>query len=679
MMSRAHDNLPASDRVINPDLTYAEATDHIFKPVLRRGFHPVWIAGFAASALILLLGMVSIAWLLARGVGVWGINVPVAWGFAIINFVWWIGIGHAGTLISAILLLLRQSWRTSINRFAEAMTLFAVACAGLFPLLHLGRITRFYYLLPYPSTIGIWPQWRSPLIWDVFAVMTYGLVSLMFWYVGLLPDLASMRDRSPRRVVRFLSGVFSLGWRGSAKHWQRFNIVYLLMAGLATPLVVSVHSIVSFDFAVGIVPGWHSTIFPPYFVAGAIYAGFAMVIILAVPLRAAFRLHDLITIKHFDQMGKIMLVAGLVVAYGYAMETFTAWFSSEPAELHLVTNRATGHYATAYWATIFCNIICVQPLWFRRVRRSLFGLFMVALAVSVGMWLERFIIVVVSLHNDFLPSSWGNFTATFWDWSLYIGTIGLFATLFFVFIRLLPAISAFEVRELLHHVRSHDKAVDRLENTPATTTSEPEFVTLDPSETSGNRRRFGIMGEFEEPESLRKAADAARAKGLRKMDAYTPFPVERLDESLGFRCSQMPLLGAIGAILGGSGAYAMQWYTAAHDYPLNIGGRPLHSWPSFIPLTFELAVLGAAFALVLGMLASNGFPRPHHPVFDARGFARASVDRFFLLIEERDRRFDEQTVCDLLAQHGALRIIEVPDQASPLREEVTHDPAQVVA
>ena len=365
------------------------------------------------------------------------------------NFVWWIGIGHAGTLISAVLLLLNQSWRTSINRFAEAMTLFAVACAGMFPIMHLGRPWFAYWLFPYPNVMGLWPQFRSPLVWDVFAVSTYGTVSLLFWFIGLIPDLATLRDRATKRAHKIVYGILAMGWRGSAIHWYRYETAYLLLAGLATPLVVSVHSVVSFDFAVGIVPGWHSTIFPPYFVAGAIYSGFAMVLTLAIPLRAAYHLEDFITMRHLENMALVMLSTGMIVAYGYLMEFFTAWYSDSATEIFVPFNRAFGPYAHWYWALIFCNIVAPQMLWFSRFRRNVKALFVTALIVNVGMWLERFIIVVTSLHRDFLPSSWGMYSPTRWDWAIFIGTLGLFVALLFLFIRFLPMISIFEMRELV--------------------------------------------------------------------------------------------------------------------------------------------------------------------------------------------------------------------------------------
>jgi molybdopterin-containing oxidoreductase family membrane subunit len=435
--------------VIAPGHTYATVTDQISTIVLTTRTPRQWLIGFAISFALAMVLLYSVAMLLTHGVGIWGINQPVGWGFDIINFVWWIGIGHAGTLISAILLLLRQQWRTSINRFAEAMTLFAVACAGLYPLMHMGRPWLAYWLVPYPNTMGTWPQPRSPLVWDVFAVSTYATVSALFWFIGLIPDLATLRDRSTNRASQIIYGMLAMGWRGSARHWYRYETAYLLLAGLATPLVVSVHTVVSFDFAIGIIPGWHATIFPPYFVAGAIYAGFAMVLTLAIPLRAFYRLDDFITMRHIENMAKILLATGLIVAYGYLMEAFMAWYSGSPYEKYMLTNRLQGPYKFRYWTLILCNVVVLQSLWFRSVRRNVRVLWVVSLVVGVGMWLERFIIVVTSLHRDFLPSSWGMYTPTRYDWSTYIGTIGLFCALLFLFIRFLPVISIFEMRGIV--------------------------------------------------------------------------------------------------------------------------------------------------------------------------------------------------------------------------------------
>jgi len=435
--------------VIMPGHTFASVSDKIGSIVLGRRTSMGWIAGFGIAFLITMMLMTALGYLVLRGIGIWGNNVPIGWAWDITNFVWWIGIGHAGTLISAILLLLKQGWRTSINRFAEAMTLFAVACAGIFPMMHTGRPWLAYWLFPYPNTMGVWPQFRSPLMWDVFAVSTYATVSALFWFVGLIPDLATLRDRSTNKISQWIYGMLAMGWRGSARHWHRYETAYLLLAGLATPLVVSVHTIVSFDFAVSVVPGWHTTIFPPYFVAGAIYSGFAMVLTLAIPIRAIYGLEDFITMRHLHNMAKIMLATGLIVAYGYMMEIFIAWYSGNQYEMFMVLNRMTGPYAWFYWSLITCNVVLPQMLWIRGLRNSPMGLWVVAIIVNIGMWLERFIIIATSLHRDFLPSSWGMFHATKWDIMTFVGTIGLFLALLFLFVRFLPMISIFEMRTIL--------------------------------------------------------------------------------------------------------------------------------------------------------------------------------------------------------------------------------------
>ena len=438
------------DAILGGQHDYESVTDKISSIVLTKKTPVHWFFGACIGFTLLMVFMFAVTILLAKGVGVWGLNMPVAWGFAIINFVWWIGIGHAGTLISAILLLLKQDWRTSINRFAEAMTLFAVACAGVFPLLHLGRVWVFYWLMPYPNSLALWPQFRSPLVWDVFAVSTYALVSLLFWYVGLIPDCATLRDRAKHKFAQYAYGFLALGWRGSARHWKRYETAYMLLAGMSTPLVLSVHTIVSYDFAVSLLPGWHATVFPPYFVAGAVFAGFAMVLTLTIPLRKLYHLEDMITDRHLDNMSKVMLATGLIVVYGYVMEAFTAWYSGAEFERFMMWNRMTGPYGHVYWILILCNFVAVQFLWSKAVRRRAWALFIVAMFVNVGMWLERFVIVVTSLHRDFLPSSWGMYAGTKWDWALFVGTIGLFLTLLFVFVRVLPAISMFEMRDLVH-------------------------------------------------------------------------------------------------------------------------------------------------------------------------------------------------------------------------------------
>src|SRR5216117_3268867 len=457
MDDRAQELMNKQAPVIEPGYTFGTVTDKISSIVLTRPTSNGWFVGFGLAFLVTMGLLYAIGYLFVRGIGIWGVNIPIGWGFAIVNFVWWIGIGHAGTLISAILLLLRQSWRNSINRFAEAMTLFAVSCAALFPVLHTGRPWLAYWLFPYPNTMNYWPQFRSPLVWDVFAVSTYGTVSLVFWFVGLIPDLATLRDRSENRGAQIIYGILAMGWRGSARHWSRYETAYLLLAGLATPLVLSVHTVVSFDFAIAIVPGWLTTIFPPYFVAGAIYSGFAMVLTIAIPLRKAYGLEDFITMRHLDNMAKVMLATELIVAYGYFFEFFLSLYSGNKFDVFLVQQRLHGPYAPFYYALILCNILTPQLLWSYKLRHNVAVLFIMSIVVNVGMWLERFVIVVISLTRDFVPSAWGRYWPTFWDWATFIGTIGMFVTLIFLFVRVLPAISIAEMRELVAETSEEEK------------------------------------------------------------------------------------------------------------------------------------------------------------------------------------------------------------------------------
>ncbi|MFV9506336.1 MAG: NrfD/PsrC family molybdoenzyme membrane anchor subunit [Oscillochloridaceae bacterium umkhey_bin13] len=472
------------DSYLLPGETYTTITEKIgdvpLVPPLKtpRG----WLIGFSVGFVLLMIYLASIGWLFLRGVGIWGINIPVGWGMDIINFVWWIGIGHAGTLISAILLLLNQGWRNSINRFAEAMTLFAVACAGMYPILHLGRPWLFYWLIPYPNTLGMWPNFRSALTWDVFAISTYASVSLVFWLVGLIPDFATLRDRASNIWAKRIYGVAALGWRGSARHWHRYEMASLLLAGLSTPLVVSVHSIISLDFAISQVPGWQVTVFPPYFVAGAVFAGFAMVLLLMIPVRTIYGFENYITIRHLDVMAKVMLATGMIVVYGYFMEVWAALYGGNRFEEYLLFNRLNGPSAWAYWGLLFCNAVAIQPLWFKRVRQNIPALLIISTLISIGMWLERYVIIVISLEREFLPSSWAQYYPTFWDWSLYLGTFGLFFTLLFLFIRVMPMINIFEMRlfqyqedELKHrreakkHGHGHD---DHSHGEPGTATAD---------------------------------------------------------------------------------------------------------------------------------------------------------------------------------------------------------------
>lgn len=453
--------------------------------IVERGTPPQWYLALAITGGVTALLGAMLAYLAWTGIGVWGNNQPVGWAWDITNFVFWIGIGHAGTLISAILFLFRQKWRTSINRFAEAMTLFAVACAVIYPLFHTGRPWRAaYWLLPIPNThLSVWPNFRSPLVWDVFAVSTYGTVSALFWYVGLIPDLATLRDRAKGTAAK-VYGALSLGWRGSARHWRNYEMAYLILAGLSTPLVLSVHSVVSFDFATSVLPGWHTTIFPPYFVAGAIFSGFAMVVTLMVIARWAFQIQHLVTMKHLENMNKIMLATGTVVGYAYATEFFIAWYSGNPYELFTFINRAFGPYAWAYWTMISCNVISPQFFWFKKLRTNIPFMFVISIIINIGMWFERFVIIATSLHRDYLPSSWGYFTPTIVDILTFLGTFGLFLFLFTLFVRFLPMVAVSEVKGMMANEAMHG-AVHGTAHGPDDHTPAPPMTPV----TDGGVRR----------------------------------------------------------------------------------------------------------------------------------------------------------------------------------------------
>ncbi len=429
-------------------------TETVSRVTERKAPRGWWICFLIALSLVGVFTM-TIGYLFWKGIGIWGNNSPCYWGWDITNFVWWVGIGHAGTLISAVLFIFRQRWRTAINRFAEAMTIFAVICALIFPGIHVGRPWVAYYMFPLPNQMGVWPNFKSPLLWDLFAVGTYFTVSLMFWLVGLIPDFATLRDRSTGRIRQMVYGVLALGWRGSNRHWKNYERAYLILAGLSTPLVLSVHSVVSFDFATSVEPGWHTTIFPPYFVAGAVFSGFAMVMTLLLIARTVFKMNHLVQMRHLELMNKIMLVTGSLVGYAYAMEFFTAWYSGSEYEMYVFINRATGPYAWAYWTMISCNVICPQLFWSRKLRRSIPVMFVVSILINIGMWFERFVIIATSLHRDYIPSSWGYFSPTVFDICTYLGTFGIFFTLFLLFIRWAPMIAIAEVKGILPEADPH--------------------------------------------------------------------------------------------------------------------------------------------------------------------------------------------------------------------------------
>ena len=443
-----------ADALILGNPSFASVTQQVSEITEQKTPLP-WYILFTLSASLVLLLFGMIGYLFFKGIGVWGINIPVAWGWAIVNFVFWVGIGHAGTLISAILFLLRQRWRTSINRFAEAMTIFAVMCALIFPTIHVGRVWVIYWMIPYPNQMSMWQNFRSPLEWDIFAVTTYFIVSSLFWFVGLMPDLATLRDRAQSTLRKKIFGFLSLGWRGGNRQWQHYELAYLLLAGLSTPLVLSVHSVVSTDFATSQLPGWHTTIFPPYFVAGAVFSGFAMVTTLAIIVRRVFKIEHIITIRHLELMAKIMLATGLMVGYAYGMEFFIAWYSGNIYERFAFVNRAFGPYAWAYWIMISCNVLTPQLFWFKKMRTSVPVLFIAAVFINIGMWFERFVITVTTLSRDFLPSSWAYYKPTWVDILTFVGTFGLFFSLFLLFVRFLPIVAMAEVKSILPQADPH--------------------------------------------------------------------------------------------------------------------------------------------------------------------------------------------------------------------------------
>jgi molybdopterin-containing oxidoreductase family membrane subunit len=672
----------------SPD--FHSITDVVAEPVERPTPIGWWLAFIPSVALLSLLG-VAVSWLFWEGIGIWGLNQPVGWAWDITNFVFWVGIGHAGTLISAILFLFRQKWRTSINRAAEAMTIFAVMCALTFPGIHVGRVWVAYWMFPIPNQMDMWPNFRSPLLWDVFAVSIYGTVSALFWYVGLIPDLATMRDRAHTRTRKIAYGIFALGWRGSQRQWHHYETAYLILAALATPLVLSVHSIVSMDFAVSILPGWHTTVFPPYFVAGAIFSGFAMVLTLMVICRQVFRLEHIITLRHFDYMAKIMLVTGTMVGYAYATEFFTAWYSGNPYELFTFLNRALGPYAWAYWIMVACNVISPQIFWFKKARTSIPVLFVLSIVINVGMWFERFVIIVTSLHRDFLPSAWGYFTPTIWDVLCLVGSFGLFFTMFCLFVRFLPMVATAEVKTVLPQADPHwqpgpERALpERMlpdRNAVDRKAIEEHRAAAVPLSTGDRSRRlprpfdslrslrampllanrlpdgpyYGVLAAFATPADLYHACERVRDAGFTRWDAHSPFPVHGLAGAMGLRRSPLPWIVLVMGLMGAALGFLLQWWVHTIAYPLVISGKPYFAWPAYVPITFEVAVLFGALGAVFGMFGLNRLPMHHHPLFRSKVFERVTDDAFFISIESWDPRFDPSATAKLLESVGARSV-----------------------
>jgi Ni/Fe-hydrogenase subunit HybB-like protein len=620
-----------------------------------------WWMMFLVSATVMSAGVVAAVYLISTGIGVWGSNNPVYWAFDITNFVFWIGIGHAGTLISAILFLFRQKWRTSINRFAEAMTIFAVICAGVYPGIHVGRFWYAWFMFPLPNANHIWQNFRSALLWDLFAVGTYFTVSLLFWYTGLLPDLASLRDRAKTAFRKKVFAFLSMGWRGSTRHWRHYEIAYLILAGFSTPLVLSVHSVVSFDFATSVVAGWHTTIFPPYFVAGAIFGGFAMVLQCMIPVRMMYPgLRQLVTERHFDVMAKFILATGTLVGYAYAMEFFIAWYSGVPNELQTFLNRATGNYAWAYWIMVSCNLFIPQLLWMKSWRTKPLKLFIVATFVNIGMWFERFVIIVQSLHRDDLPSSWGDFYPSWVDWMQMVGDFGLFFTFTLIFLRFLPMIAMSEVKGILPnaHPHSHGDNSHVYRHQFPTRLLESELVTR---AEGGKGTPYAVVAEFDGPVSLKEAAETLRDEGFTTLDAYTPYPVHGMVKAIGRPRSYMPWVTIAGSVTGLSLAIALQYYLSAFYYPLITQGKEYVSWEAFVPIMFEMTVLFSAFFTFFGLLGISGFPRMFHPLDQYNRLAAATDNGFFLVVEAGDPKYQADSTPQLLRDLGGYNVAVVED------------------
>jgi Ni/Fe-hydrogenase subunit HybB-like protein len=619
-----------------------------------------WWPMFLLSSTIMGAGVMAAVYLISTGVGVWGSNNPVCWAFDITNFVFWIGIGHAGTLISAILFLFRQKWRTSINRFSEAMTIFAVICAGVYPGIHVGRFWYAWFMFPVPNANWIWQNFRSALLWDLFAVSTYFSVSLMFWYTGLVPDFATFRERSKNKFRKLIFAILSLGWRGSTRHWRHYEVAYLLLAGFSTPLVLSVHSIVSFDFATSVVPGWHTTIFPPYFVAGAIFGGFAMVLQVMVPVRTMYPgLKDIVTTRHMDVMAKFILATGTIVGYAYAMEFFVAWYSGSSYEGQTFINRATGDYWWAYWIMVSCNLFIPQLFWMKSWRVTPWKVVVVVTFVNIGMWFERFVIIVQSLHRDFLPASWGNFYPSVVDWTQMVGDFGLFFTLTLLFIRFFPMIAMGEVKGILPQAQPHNHGDNSkvFKHAVKTILPENELVT---KSLGGTGKQHALVAEFDGPVSLKHAAETLRDQGYKGLDAYTPYPVHGMIKAIGRGRSFVPYITIAGSATGLGTAVFLQFFLSAYYYPLIVQGKETTSWEAFVPIFFELMVLCSCLFTVLGLFAICGLPKMFHPLDQYNRLGYANDDCFFLIVEAGDPKFNADATKALVSELGGynLAIVE---------------------
>ncbi len=635
--------------LIGGNKTIAQVTADICAPLERRATYWWWLTFVPAFAL-LLLGVAAVSYQIAIGIGTWGLNRTVGWAFDITNFVFWIGIGHAGTLISAILFLFRQKWRTSVNRSAEAMTIFAVICAGLFPIIHMGRPWLFYWMFPYPNWRGpLWVNFRSPLIWDFFAIATYFTISLVFWYVGLLPDLATLRDRLRPGWYRGLIGFFSLGWNGAYRTWRRYEIVYLLLAGLATPLVVSVHSVVSTDFAAARLPGWHTTIFPPYFVTGAIFSGMAMVLTLMLIARKVMGLEDYITHRHVEAMTKLVLTTSCLVGLAYSIEFFTALYVGNRYESFTFLNRAFGPLGWGYGIMLLCNVLLPQLFWFSRVRTYFPAVFAISILINVGMWFERFIIIVASLERDFLPSSWSSYAPTSIEVATLLGSFGLFFTCFLIFCRFLPMIAMSEVKGVLEH-----------QHTTKAREAKPSYPLPD---SSAETKIETIVATFAEVEDLVRCLRAVRERNWPIDDIYCPYIVHGLEETLGWRRSRLSAACFVCGTLGVFFALWFQFWASAWSWPLNVGGQPWNSLPAFVPVTFECLVLFGGLGLVAAWLVRC---RLYPGKETAAPLPGATDDRFILILSDPRPAATLEQVRQLLGDCHVVHVEERPQREARL-------------
>jgi len=619
-----------------------------------------WWPAFLISATLLFGGVVSATYLISTGVGVWGSNIPVAWAFDITNFVFWIGIGHAGTLISAILFLFRQKWRTSINRFSEAMTIFAVICAGVYPGIHVGRFWYAWFMFPLPNANGIWQNFRSALLWDLFAVSTYFSVSLMFWYVGLLPDLATLRERANNKYRKMVFAVLSLGWRGSTRAWRHYEVAYLILAGFSTPLVLSVHSVVSFDFATSIIPGWHTTIFPPYFVAGAIFGGFGMVLQCMIPVRMMYPgLKDIVTERHMDVMAKFILATGTIVGYAYAMEMFIAWYGGDSGEVQTFLDRSTGNYWWAYWIMVSCNLLIPQLYWMKSWRITPWKSILVVTGVNIGMWFERFVIIVQSLafNGGLLPSADGRYEPSWVDWMQMMGDFGLFFTLTLIFIRFLPMIAMSEVKGILKQSHPHGGGHEEPE-LEKVIVADRDLVTASPG---GSGKAYAMCAEFAGPAAILGAARKLRDYGYNTLDAYTPYPVHGLIKGIGMTRSWLPWLTICGSAAGLGTAIAMQFFLSAYEYPLITQGKEYTSWEAFIPIMFELTVLISCATTVVCMILLCGLPKLFHPLDQYNRLGRATQNGFIMTVRANDIKYNTQATRAMLEEAGGYNIAIVEE------------------